>query len=36
MQWRNETPEQKAFGWGMIFGFVACLLGILAGYLTRG
>ena len=29
MQWRNETDEQKAFGWGMIFGFIACILGML-------
>lgn len=34
--WRNETPEQKAFGYGMIAGFLACMLGALVGMWTHG
>ena len=33
MQWRNETDEQKAFGYGMIAGFLAAMLGVLVGML---
>ena len=36
MQWRNETDEQKAFGYGVIFGFLAAILGMLVGMWTHG